>query len=145
MPNATYFAGKSRKQNGDKNVSKPTQRAPERGYHLQQPLVRAEMRTEIALFGYIALVIFCNVWQMVDGKSIEFSRMSNQQRRQVTERGKSLHRKGVCHGNIRPTNFINTNNKCFIIDFGFSNLIKDQSDLEAEMEVLIGNLSDFYE
>lgn len=67
--------------------------------------------------------------------------MPRQRRSQYLQALKSVHDKGVLHGDIREENFVATENKVFVIDFGFSRLQADKSELEEEyrsLEALLG-------
>jgi serine/threonine protein kinase len=82
-----------------------------------------------------------SIISFVEGRTIKFSEMSPKQHDACETALRQLHQHNVLHGDIHYGNFIiDSNDKAFIIDFGYSELCDDEELFEKEIMLLKGKL-----
>lgn len=73
----------------------------------------------------------------IDGVTVKF----NEKKRQLEKALKEVHKCHVLHGDIKEDNFLVTSDgKIYVIDFGFSKITVEESELEKELNDFLAAL-----
>ena len=88
------------------------------------------------------------ITEYIEGQHIDFSQMSNDQKKACIDSLQLLHNNKCAHNDLRKENFIISKSplgfeEAFIIDFGFSQITDSTDHFRNDFNLLNGNLFNF--
>lgn len=74
--------------------------------------------------------------QFIDGKHVPLDQVPLKETQHYERALRAVHAHGILHGDIKDENFLRTNDKVYVLDFGLSRKAKNQSELDEEHDIL---------